>query len=120
VANVSERHAPLSITTSAQFPAATISFNLSPGYSLAPAAVTAIEKQARPRRAPANVLTASRGRAAFSGLPTNTLLSDHRGGSHEYIVLGVLYESYIAPDHDPLQLPSAGVGALLALPARGH
>jgi multidrug efflux pump len=119
VANVSERHAPLSINHAAQFPAATISFNLSPGYSLG-AAVTAIENAKRDLDVPANVLTSFQGAAlAFSASLTNTLFLIIAAVVTMYIVLGVLYESYIHPITILSTLPSAGVGALLALQLAG-
>jgi multidrug efflux pump len=119
VANVSERHAPLSINHAAQFPAATISFNLSPGYSLG-AAVTAIENAKRDLGLPANVLTSFQGAAlAFSASLTNTLFLIIAAVVTMYIVLGVLYESYIHPITILSTLPSAGVGALLALQLAG-
>jgi multidrug efflux pump len=119
VANVSERHAPLSINHAAQFPAATISFNLAPGYSLG-AAVTAIEQAKRDLGLPASVLTSFQGAAlAFSASLTNTLFLIIAAVVTMYIVLGVLYESYIHPITILSTLPSAGVGALLALQLAG-
>jgi multidrug efflux pump len=115
VATVSERHAALSINHAAQFPAATISFNLAPGYSLGDA-VTAIEKAKRDLGLPASVLTSFQGAAlAFSASLTNTLFLIIAAVVTMYIVLGVLYESYIHPITILSTLPSAGVGALLAL-----
>jgi multidrug efflux pump len=115
VATVSERHAPLSINHAAQFPAATISFNLAPGYSLG-AAVTAIEQAKRDLGLPASVLTSFQGAAlAFSASLSNTLFLIIAAVVTMYIVLGVLYESYIHPITILSTLPSAGVGALLAL-----
>jgi multidrug efflux pump len=115
VATVSERQAPLSINHAAQFPAATISFNLAPGYSLGDA-VTAIETAKRDLGLPASVLTSFQGAAlAFSASLTNTLFLIIAAVVTMYIVLGVLYESYIHPITILSTLPSAGVGALLAL-----
>jgi multidrug efflux pump len=115
VATVGERHAPLSINHAAQFPAATISFNLAPGYSLG-AAVTAIEQAKQDLELPASVLTSFQGAAlAFSASLTNTLFLIIAAVVTMYIVLGVLYESYIHPITILSTLPSAGVGALLAL-----
>jgi multidrug efflux pump len=119
VANVSERHSPLSINHAAQFPAATISFNLAPGFSLG-AAVTAIEQAKRDLGLPASVLTSFQGAAlAFSASLTNTLFLIIAAVVTMYIVLGVLYESYIHPITILSTLPSAGVGALLALQVAG-
>jgi multidrug efflux pump len=115
VATVSERHAALSINHAAQFPAATISFNLAPGYSLGDA-VTAIEQAKHDLGLPASVLTSFQGAAlAFSASLTNTLFLIIAAVVTMYIVLGVLYESYIHPITILSTLPSAGVGALLAL-----
>ena len=119
VATVSERHAPLSINHAAQFPAATISFNLAPGYSLGDA-VSAIEQAKRDLGLPASVLTSFQGAAlAFSASLTNTLFLIIAAVVTMYIVLGVLYESYIHPITILSTLPSAGVGALLALQLAG-
>jgi multidrug efflux pump len=119
VATVSERHAALSINHAAQFPAATISFNLAPGYSLGDA-VTAIEKAKQDLGLPASVQTSFQGAAlAFSASLTNTLFLIIAAVVTMYIVLGVLYESYIHPITILSTLPSAGVGALLALQLAG-
>ena len=115
VATVSEHHAPLAINHAAQFPAATISFNLAPGYSLGDA-VTAIDNAKQDLGLPASVLTSFQGAAlAFSASLTNTLFLIIAAVVAMYIVLGVLYESYIHPITILSTLPSAGVGALLAL-----
>jgi len=119
VATVSERHAALSINHAAQFPAATISFNLAPGYSLGDA-VTAIDEAKRELGLPASVLTSFQGAAAaFSASLTNTIFLILAAVITMYIVLGVLYESYIHPITILSTLPSAGVGALLALQLAG-
>ena len=119
VATVSERHAPLAINHAAQFPAATISFNLAPGYSLGDA-VSAIEQAKLDLGLPASVLTSFQGAAlAFSASLTNTLFLILAAVVTMYIVLGVLYESYIHPITILSTLPSAGVGALLALQLAG-
>jgi multidrug efflux pump len=115
VVQVNERHAPLSINHSAQFPAATISFNLAPGYALG-AAVTAIEASERALGLPASIQTNFQGAAmAFRSSLSNTLFLILAAVVTMYIVLGVLYESYIHPITILSTLPSAGVGALLAL-----
>jgi multidrug efflux pump len=112
---VSERHSPLSVNHAGQLPAATISFNLSPGYSLGDA-VDAIEKAKQELGLPLSVLTSFQGAAlAFSASLTNTLFLIIAAVVTMYIVLGVLYESYIHPITILSTLPSAGVGALLAL-----
>jgi multidrug efflux pump len=115
VARVTERHAPLAINHASQFPAATISFNLAPGFSLGDA-VKAIEARERELGVPASVQTGFQGAAlAFSASLTNTLFLIIAAVVTMYIVLGVLYESYIHPITILSTLPSAGVGALLAL-----
>lgn len=115
LATVSERAASLSHSHIAQFPAATISFNLAKGYSLGEA-VEAIEKVRKEMGMPASVTATFQGAAlAFAASLTNTLLLILAAIVTMYIVLGVLYESYIHPVTILSTLPSAGVGALLAL-----
>ncbi len=115
VAQVGERQAPLAINHVAQFPSATISFNLAPGYALGDA-VKAIEAAERDMAVPPSVQTSFQGAAAeFSASLTNTLFLIIAAIITMYIVLGVLYESYIHPVTILSTLPSAGVGALLAL-----
>jgi len=119
VVKVAERHAALSINHAAQFPAATISFNLAPGYSLGDA-VTAIDNAKRDLGLPASIITSFQGAAAaFSASLTNTIFLILAAVVTMYIVLGVLYESYIHPITILSTLPSAGVGALLALQLAG-
>jgi multidrug efflux pump len=119
VAKVSERHAALSINHAAQFPAATISFDLAPGYSLGDA-VTAIDNAKRDLDLPPSIITSFQGAAAaFSASLTNTIFLILAAVVTMYIVLGVLYESYIHPVTILSTLPSAGVGALLALQLAG-
>jgi len=119
VVKVAERHAALSINHAAQFPAATISFNLAPGYSLGDA-VTAIDNAKRDLGLPASIITGFQGAAAaFSASLTNTIFLILAAVVTMYIVLGVLYESYIHPITILSTLPSAGVGALLALQLAG-
>ena len=115
VATVIERPASLSINHLGQFPATTISFNLAPGFSLGDA-VKAIERTEREMGVPASIRTGFQGAAlAFRASLTNTLLLILAAIITMYIVLGVLYESYIHPVTILSTLPSAGVGALLAL-----
>jgi len=115
VARVSERLAPLAINHMAQFPAVTISFNLPPGTSLGEA-VDAIKAEEKALNLPASIETSFQGAAlAFQASLTNTLLLIIAAVITMYIVLGVLYESYIHPLTILSTLPSAGVGALLAL-----
>ena len=111
--------APLAISHIGQFPAATISFNLAPGASLG-AAVSAIEAAAREIGLPPSVLTSFQGAAlAFRASLTNQLLLILAAIVVMYIVLGVLYESYVHPITILSTLPSAAVGALLALMLAG-
>ena len=115
VARVSERHTPLLINHVAQFPAATISFNLAPGYSLGDA-VKAIQTSEHVMGVPPSVRIGFQGAALeFSASLNNTIFLIIAAIVTMYIVLGVLYESYIHPITILSTLPSAGVGALLAL-----
>jgi multidrug efflux pump len=114
-ARVVEKQVPLQINHEGQFPAATISFNLAPGVALGDA-VTAIEKMQRELAVPLSVQTRFTGAAlAFRAALENELLLIIAAIVTMYIVLGVLYESYIHPITILSTLPSAGVGALLAL-----
>ncbi len=115
VTTLHERAAPLSIDHLAQFPATTISFNLAPGYSLGQA-VEAIKQVEAGMQIPGSVSTNFQGAAlAFQASLTNTVLLILAAIVTMYIVLGVLYESYIHPITILSTLPSAGIGALLAL-----
>jgi multidrug efflux pump len=115
LATVTERAATLSNSHIGQFPAVTVSFNLAKGYSLGEA-VEAIDKVRKEMGMPASVTTTFQGAAlAFAASLTNTLLLILAAIVTMYIVLGVLYESYIHPVTILSTLPSAGVGALLAL-----
>ena len=106
---------PLSIVHEGQFPAVTLSFNLQPGKSLGEA-VDAIQRAQKDIGLPETVLTAFSGSAAEfrSSLKSEPFLI-LAAIIVIYIVLGVLYESYIHPLTILSTLPSAGVGALLAL-----
>ncbi len=115
IAHVSEKTAPLLVNHLGQFPAATVSFNLAPGYSLGDA-VDAIRATQRDIGLPASMQTHFQGAAlAFQASLDNTLLLILAAIVTMYIVLGVLYESYIHTVTILSTLPSAGVGALLAL-----
>jgi len=115
IARVSEKLAPLLINHLGQFPAATISFNLAHGASLGEA-VKAIRAAEREIGMPLSAQTRFQGAAlAFQASLNNTLLLILAAIVTMYIVLGVLYESYIHPVTILSTLPSAGVGALLAL-----
>ena len=112
--------APLTIVHQGQFPAVTLSFNLRPGASLG-AAVTAIQAAEKQIGLPETVTTTFSGSAAEfrSSLKSEPFLI-LAAIIVIYIVLGVLYESYIHPVTILSSLPSAGVGALLALMLTGH
>jgi len=115
VATVSERVGPLSVNHLGQFPATTISFNLAPGASLGQA-VSAVERAQKELALPGGVRVGFQGAAsAFRASLLNTLLLILAAVVTMYIVLGVLYESYIHPVTILSTLPSAGVGALLSL-----
>ncbi len=115
IAQFSTGTAPLAINHIGQFPAATISFNLAPGYSLGHA-VDAIQAVERDIGLPASVQTAFQGAAAsFRDSLSSTLLLILAAVVTMYIVLGVLYESYIHPVTILSTLPTATVGALAAL-----
>src|SRR5688572_30701172 len=120
VATISERTGPLAVSHIGQFPAQTISFNLAPGYALGEA-VKAIERAEKELSLPASVRTNFQGAAsAFRASLLNTLLLILAAIVTMYIVLGVLYESYIHPVTILSTLPSAGVGALLSLLLAGQ
>src|SRR5262249_30317113 len=112
--------APLTIVHQGQFPAVTLSFNLRPGAALGHA-VEAIQKAEREIGLPETVVTTFSGSAAEfrSSLKSEPFLI-LAAVVVIYIVLGVLYESYIHPITILSSLPSAGVGALLALMLTGH
>ena len=106
---------PLAVNHQGQFPVVTVSFNLAPGASLGDA-VTAIEKTKADLGMPLSIQGDFQGTAAaFRASLTNEPLLILAALVTVYIVLGVLYESYIHPITILSTLPSAGVGALLAL-----
>ena len=110
-----ETTAPLIVSHQGQFPAVTVSFNLAPGVSLG-AAVKAVEAAAQQIGMPASIRGSFQGTAqAFQASLTNQPLLILAALVTVYIVLGVLYESYIHPLTILSTLPSAGVGAILAL-----
>jgi len=106
---------PLSVNHSGQFPSVTLSFNLSPGYSLGEA-VTEIDELKETLILPETIQGSFSGTAeVFRDSLSNQPLLILAALVTVYIVLGVLYESYIHPITILSTLPSAGVGALLAL-----
>ncbi|HVU32775.1 MAG TPA: multidrug efflux RND transporter permease subunit [Opitutaceae bacterium] len=115
IGRVTERRAPLLINHVGQFPAATISFNLGPHASLGQA-VAAIERTRRELNVPPSIDLQFQGAArAFRASLAGTLLLILAAVVTMYIVLGILYESSIHPITILSTLPSAAVGALLAL-----
>ena len=115
IAEISERPTSLSINHLDQFPVATLSFNLAPGAALGDA-VSAIDRVKQEIGLPLGIRTSYQGAAlAFKASLDNTLWLILAAIVTVYIVLGVLYESYIHPITILSTLPSAGVGALLAL-----
>ncbi|WP_417662782.1 MdtB/MuxB family multidrug efflux RND transporter permease subunit [Pseudomonas sp.] len=120
LANIEQRAASLLVNHIGQFPAATLSFNLAPGVALGNA-VDVIEQAQQDIGLPAGVQTEFQGAAqAFRASLSSTLLLILAAVVTMYIVLGVLYESYIHPITILSTLPSAGVGALLALLLTGN
>jgi multidrug efflux pump len=115
IAQLSERKTPLAISHLDQFPVATLSFNIAAGASLGDA-VAAIDRTKQEIELPLSIRTSYQGAAlAFKASLDNTLWLILAAIVTVYIVLGVLYESYIHPITILSTLPSAGVGALLAL-----
>ncbi len=115
IAKVDVETRPILINHLAQFPATTVSFNLAPGASLG-SAVDAIEKVEKTIGIPESIHTTFQGAAlAFRSNLSNELLLLVAAVLVMYIVLGVLYESFIHPITILSTLPSAGIGALLAL-----
>src|SRR6202035_1895304 len=108
-------NAPLAVNHQGQFPAVTISFNLPAGVALG-SAVTAINRAQQEMRLPGTMHGSFQGTAqAFQASLANEPILILAALLTVYIVLGVLYESYIHPVTILSTLPSAGVGALLAL-----
>ena len=117
---VKQRPGPLVITHFGQFPATTISFNLTKGVSLGEA-VTAVDRVKNEIGLPDSFLLAWQGAAsAFQSSLTNELLLIAAAIATMYIVLGVLYESFVHPITILSTLPSASVGALLTLMLFGY
>jgi len=120
LATLEQRNAPLLINHIGQFPAVTLSFNLASGVSLGKA-VEVIEAVEQEIGLPAGIQTRFQGAAeAFRTSLSSTLLLILAAVVTMYIVLGVLYESYIHPITILSTLPSAAVGALLALLLTGN
>ena len=106
---------PLLVSHSGQFPAVTLTFNLPPGVALGQA-VNAIQKASEEIGMPATMIGSFQGNAqAFQAALSNEPILIAASLVVVYVILGVLYESYIHPLTILSTLPSAGVGALLAL-----
>ena len=119
IVTVTEQTSPLAVNHLAQFPATTISFNLAQGVSLG-TAVAAIREAEQGIGLPTGFITSFQGAAlAFQASLSNELLLVLAAIVTMYIVLGVLYESFVHPITILSTLPSAGIGALLALMAMG-
>jgi multidrug efflux pump len=117
ISHIEQRSGPLLITHFGQFPATTISFNTAPGVSLG-AAVDAIQQEETRVGLPDSFITAFQGTAAaFQSSLTNEIFLIIAAVVAMYIVLGVLYESFVHPITILSTLPSAAVGALLSLMA---
>jgi multidrug efflux pump len=115
ITQTTEKTGPLMVTRQGQFPAANISFNLAPGAALGDA-VDAFETTAKQMNMPASIQGSFQGTAkAFRAALANEPLLILAALVTVYIVLGILYESYIHPITILSTLPSAGVGAILAL-----
>jgi multidrug efflux pump len=115
IARFEKRSSPLTIAHQGQFPVVTISFDLAPNTSLSQG-VAAIEKVKRRLGMPASVLASFQGTAeAYKAIGSNEALLILAALVAVYIVLGILYESFLHPITILSTLPSAGVGALLAL-----
>ena len=120
IAHLEQRAAPLVITHYGQFPATTVSFNTAPGVSLG-SAIDAIVQEEAKAGLPASIITAFQGTAAaFQSSLSNEVFLILAAVVAMYIVLGVLYESFIHPITILSTLPSAGVGALLSLMLLGY
>ena len=119
LASITERPAPLQITRVAQYPATSLGFDTAPGMSLGKA-VDEIRQAAKDIAMPASVSMNFLGAAgAYQSSLSNQLWLILAAVICVYIVLGVLYESYVHPLTILSTLPSAGVGALLALMISG-
>jgi multidrug efflux pump len=119
ISTVAIKHTPLRIGHLGQFPAATVSFNLAPGAALGDA-VGAIRGALQEMKLPASFIANFRGASsAFEASLSNEVFLLIAAIVTMYIILGVLYESFIHPITILSTLPSAGVGALLALMVTG-
>ncbi|CAI1089879.1 Multidrug transporter MdtC [Serratia entomophila] len=119
IAKIEERFGPLSVNHLDQFPSTTVSFNVAAGYSLGEA-VDAVSQAEKNLNMPNDITTQFQGATlAFQAALGSTLWLILAAVVAMYIVLGVLYESFIHPVTILSTLPTAGVGALLALMLAG-
>ncbi|AZK63669.1 MdtB/MuxB family multidrug efflux RND transporter permease subunit [Pectobacterium versatile] len=120
IATIEERQGPLAINHIDQFPSTTISFNVAKGYALGEA-IDAITQAEQQMNLPADITTRFQGSTlAFQSALSSTVWLIVAAIVAMYIVLGVLYESFIHPITILSTLPTAGVGALLALMMAGN
>ncbi|WP_353614691.1 MdtB/MuxB family multidrug efflux RND transporter permease subunit [Mangrovibacter phragmitis] len=120
IAQVEQRHMPLTINHLDQFPSTTISFNVAKGSSLGEA-VDAIQAAEKGMDFPADIMTAFQGSTlAFQAALSSTVWLIIAAIAAMYIVLGILYESFIHPITILSTLPTAGLGALLAFLVSGY
>jgi multidrug efflux pump len=117
---LSQQMAPLQITRQGQFPVSMVSFNVKPGFALEEA-VKAIEKAQQDLHVPAHVIVRLEGATkSFQNALANQVWLIIAALVVVYLVLGILYESYIHPVTILSTLPSAGIGATLALMLTGR
>ncbi|MEA1065435.1 MdtB/MuxB family multidrug efflux RND transporter permease subunit [Erwinia sp. HR93] len=120
IAKIEQRFGPLTVNHLDQFPSTTISFNVPAHYALGDA-VQAINNAERELAFPQDITTSFQGSTlAFQSALSSTVWLIIAAVVAMYIVLGVLYESFIHPITILSTLPTAGVGALLALWLSGH
>jgi len=120
VATIREGRSPLAVTHVGQFPAATVNFDTAPGVSLGTATTAIRDTIAQLKLKPGISVTFLDAAGAFSSSLGNQLVLILAAIICVYIVLGVLYESFIHPVTILSTLPSAAVGALFALWVTGH
>jgi multidrug efflux pump len=120
LATISERPAPLQVTHVAQYPATTLGFDTAPDVSLGTAVDSIKQAAAEIKFPPSVTLTFLGASGAYQASLSNQLWLILAAVVCVYIVLGVLYESYVHPLTILSTLPSAGVGALLALMISGQ